>query len=408
MVAASKPQSSGAIALTVLLSAMVLLNYVDRGALGIAAPKLKEELALDATAFGLAVSAFSWIYAPAQFVVGWLISRVCVYRLVAIGLLLWALATTFTGIVTGLAALVMMRLLLGVGEGVAFPAVSAIIARHVPAGRRGLANSVVSASLAFGPALGTFAGGIILAAFGWRPVFLIFGLVTLVWLLPWMVTSKPHWNSSEPVEQRARMAEVMAEPASWMMGIGHFFNTYGFYFMLAWLPLFLVQNRGLAILEMTSMLTALYLVQGIAALGVGWISDRLSEHYDEGRVRRLLMAIGLALVGVATLGISGAKSTSELMAWLLVAGIAFAPGGSQCNAICQMYAGKRASGPFVGIMNGVGNISGIVGPIMTGVLVDHLGYQPAFSVAAGIAFAGALWWWFALPKVRPLFEQKPA
>lgn len=403
-----KPQSSGAIALTILLSAMVLLNYVDRGALGIAAPKLKEELLLDATGFGLAVSAFSWIYAPAQFMVGWLISRVCVYRLVAVGLLLWALATTFTGIVTGLAALVAMRLLLGIGEGVAFPAVSAIIARHVPSDRRGLANSVVSASLAFGPALGTFTGGIILATMGWRPIFLIFGLVTLVWLVPWIMASKPHWNRSEPMDDRARMADVMAEPASWMLGIGHFFNTYGFYFMLAWLPLFLVQNRGLSILEMTSILTGLYLVQGAASLAVGWLSDRLSEQYDESRVRRLLMASGLVLLGVSILGIGRAASTSELMVWLMVAGVAFSPGGSQCYAIAQMYAGKRASGPFVGIMNGVGNISGIVGPILTGLLVDHFGYQPAFAVVAGIAFVGALWWWLALPTIRPLFDPKPA
>lgn len=406
MATTAKVSPKGAVALTILLSAMVLLNYVDRGALGIAAPKLKEELLLDATAFGLAVSAFSWVYAPAQFAVGWLISRVCVYRLVAVGLLLWALATTFTGIVSGLVALVMMRVLLGIGEGVAFPAVSAIIAKHVPHGRRGLANSVVSASLAFGPALGTFAGGIILATMGWRPVFLIFGLVTLVWLLPWVLVSKPHWRAADPSEERARMAEVMAQPASWMVGIGHFFNTYGFYFMLAWLPLFLVQHRGLSILEMTSLLTGLYLVQGSAALAVGWMSDRLAERYDESRVRRGLMAIGLMLVGVSILGISGAHTTGELMGWLLLAGIAFAPGGSQCYVISQIYGGHRASGPFVGVMNGVGNVSGIVGPILTGVLVDRLGYSPAFTVAAAIAFGGALWWWFALPRIRPLFDAK--
>lgn len=407
MATVAKPQSSGAIALTILLSAMVLLNYVDRGAIGIAAPELKEELLLDATAFGLAVSAFSWVYAPAQFAVGWLTSRVCVYRLVAGGLLLWAIATTSTSMVHGIAALVTMRILLGFGEGVAFPAVSAIIARHVPSDRRGLANSVVSTSLAFGPALGTFAGGIILATMGWRPIFLIFGLVTLIWLVPWIMVSKPHWRTADATEQKVQMAEVMRQPAAWMMGVGHFFNTYGFYFVLAWLPLFLVKNRGLSILEMTSILTILYLVQGTASLMAGWLSDRLSALYDESLVRRLMMAIGLALVAVSIFGVSRANSTAELMGWLVVAGFAFAPGGSQCYALAQMYAGRRASGPFVGVMNGVGNISGIVGPILTGLLVDWFGYQPAFYVASATALVGAFWWWLTLPVVRPLFDQEP-
>src|ERR1051326_4892999 len=117
--------------LTLLLGALVLLNYVDRGAIGIAAPKLKDELGLNAAEFGLAVSAFAWIYAPAQFAVGWLSDRFCVYRLIAVGLAIWSLATFATGFANSLAMLVMLRLLLGIGEGVAFPAASKIIARHV-------------------------------------------------------------------------------------------------------------------------------------------------------------------------------------------------------------------------------------------------------------------------------------
>ena len=119
--------------LTLLLAMLVLLNYVDRGAVGIAAPKLKDELMLSATAFGIAVSAFSWIYAPAQFAVGWLSDRFCVYRIVGAGLVVWSVATFLTGFANGLVMLVALRLMLGIGEGVAFPSASKIIARHVSA-----------------------------------------------------------------------------------------------------------------------------------------------------------------------------------------------------------------------------------------------------------------------------------
>ena len=389
------------ITLTLMLSTMVLLNYIDRGSLGIAAPKLKEELGLSATQFGLAVSAFAWIYAPAQFAVGWLLSRVCVYRLVAVGLFIWALATTAMGFISSLAMLVGLRVLLGVGEGVAFPSASAIIARHVAPERRGIANSVVNSSLAFGPAIGTFAGGLILAASGWRHVFLTFGLITFLWLLPWLLLSKPHWRAAEPAEGRVTMTEVVSEPVTWLIGIGHFFNTYGFFFLLAWLPLFLVKSRGFSILEMTKLATALYIVQGVTALATGWWSDRLiAAGRDEGRVRKAFMAIGLAGVAIAIVGAGLSVSREALSAWLIFAGISCAPGGAQAYAIAQVYAGKRAAGPFVGAMNGIGNTSGIFGPIVTGLIVDHAGYLPAFLAAASMPALGAIWWWFVLPDVK--------
>ena len=389
------------ITLTLLLAAMVLLNYIDRGSLGIAAPKLKEELGLSATQFGLAVSAFAWIYAPAQFAVGWLLSRVCVYRLVAVGLFIWALATTAMGFISSLAMLVGLRVLLGVGEGVAFPSASAVIARHVAPERRGIANSVVNSSLAFGPAIGTFAGGLILAASGWRHVFLTFGLITFLWLLPWLLLSKPHWRAAEPAEGRVTMTEVVSEPVTWLIGIGHFFNTYGFFFLLAWLPLFLVKSRGFSILETTKLATALYIVQGVTALATGWWSDRLiAAGRDEGRVRKAFMAIGLAGVAIAIVGAGLSVSREALSAWLILAGISCAPGGAQAYAIAQVYAGKRAAGPFVGAMNGIGNTSGIFGPIVTGLIVDHAGYLPAFLAAASMPALGAIWWWFVLPDVK--------
>ena len=112
MAASAQRESNRGTALVLLLGALVLLNYVDRGAIGIAAPKLKDELALSAAQFGVAVSAFAWIYAPAQFAVGWLTDRFCVYRLIALGLAIWSLATFFTGFAGGLASLVMLRLAL--------------------------------------------------------------------------------------------------------------------------------------------------------------------------------------------------------------------------------------------------------------------------------------------------------
>ena len=135
-------------ALVFLLGAAVFLNYVDRGAIGIAAPKMKDELGLSAEAYGIAFSAFFWIYAPVQFFAGWLCDRFSVYKLMAGGIFLWAVSTFLVGFAGGFASLLVLRVMLGVGESISFPGSSKIIARHVPPERRGIANAAVAAGIA--------------------------------------------------------------------------------------------------------------------------------------------------------------------------------------------------------------------------------------------------------------------
>ena len=129
----------------------------------------------------------------------------------------------------------------------------------------------LAAALAWGPALGTFAGGWILNYYGWRPIFILFGSVTLLWLIPWLLVSRPHWRGyAHGSGNNVPVGQVMRNRTVWAMGIGHFCNTYGFYFLLAWLPLFLVKVRHLSILEMTGMMTTAYRRPGFrrACLGL--------------------------------------------------------------------------------------------------------------------------------------------
>src|SRR5436305_11972067 len=171
--------------LVLLLGAAIFLNYVDRGSLPTAAPLLKGELKLSYEDYGLAVSAFFWIYAPIQLFAGWLCDRFSVYKLLAAGILIWALSTLMVGFAGGFLSLFVLRIMLGVGESLAFPGSSKIIARHVPPERRGVANAALAMGIAFGPAVGTLAGGLMVAHWGWRAMFFTFGALTLLWLLPW-------------------------------------------------------------------------------------------------------------------------------------------------------------------------------------------------------------------------------
>jgi len=395
-------RSASAATLVFLLGAAVFLNYVDRGAIGIAAPLMKSDLGLSEEAYGVAFSAFFWIYAPVQLFAGWLCDRFSVYKLMAAGILLWAGSTFLMGFAGGFASLLVLRVMLGVGESISFPGSSKIIARHVPKEKRGVANASVAMGIALGPAAGTLAGGMILQSFGWQAIFFTFGIVTLVWLLPWRQTVRSLPTTGYRDEgQRVPLGLLMTKWPLWSMSIVHALGNYCFYFLLAWLPLFLTKSRGFSIGEMTMLATLGYAVQGACALSFGHFSDWWTRSgRSEAACRRWMMVASQSLAAFAILGLAFAHDAVTIGILLCLAGAASASLSLNLYAVAQMFAGPRASGTWVGVQNAIGNLSGIIGPIITGIVVQRSGYNSAFMLTAAVAAAGAIWWAVAIPRIR--------
>ena len=164
----------------VLLVLAVLINYLDRGTLSLAAPLLKAQWGISASQLGVLFSAFFWTYVALQFVVGWLVDRFNGNTILAAGFLLWSLSMAGSGLAIGFASLLIMRLALGVGESVMFPAVGKLCAQHLPEHSRGVANAVIIAAIRWGSAIGTLGGGLLMARYGWRTTFIIVGLGSLL------------------------------------------------------------------------------------------------------------------------------------------------------------------------------------------------------------------------------------
>lgn len=389
-------------ALILLLGAAVFLNYVDRGAIGIAAPVMKSDLGLSDEAYGVVFSAFFWIYAPVQLFAGWLCDRFSVYRLMAAGIILWAGSTLLMGFAGGFASLLILRIMLGIGESISFPGSSKIIARHVPAERRGVANAAIAAGIALGPAIGTLAGGMILVNWGWPAIFFIFGAVTLLWVLPWQQTVATLPTTGHQDEgPRVPLGELLAKWPLWSMSIVHALGNYCFYFLLAWLPLFLTKSRGFSIGEMTLLATLGYAVQGACALGYGHFSDWWTRSgRSEAACRRWMMVASQLVAAGAILGLAFAHDALTIGILLCLAGAASASLSLNLYAVAQMFAGPRASGTWVGVQNAIGNLSGIVGPIITGIVVQNSGYNSAFILTAAVAAIGAIWWAVAIPRIQ--------
>ncbi len=403
---AERADQRAVVLLVALLGLAVLLNFIDRGAIGIAAPLMKADLQLNAKQFGLAVSAFFWIYGPAQPFIGWLADKVAVYRLYAMGVAVWAVSTLLTSFVGGLFGLVVLRMMLGLGESCAFSGSSKLIARHVATERRGLANAVLGVGIALGPVIGTLAGGAILGGWGWRAIFLVFGAGTLLWLMPWvavvrMLPSAPKPEQSDPP---LRYSQLLSEPALWMMGLCNATANFCSFFVIVWLPLYLTTSRGFSISTMAAFATVTYVVQALTSLGSGHFSDQMiGRGADEGTVRRRFAVLGQVGMVVGVLGIAYAASPAEVLGWLVLTGAAMGIGPTMVFALGQIYAGPRMAGSWIGWQAGIASISGIVGPIVTGAIVDATGsYVGAFLFVAAVSAVGALLFQFALPPARQI------
>ena len=245
-----------------LLVIAVLINYVDRGNLALAAPLLSKEWGMSASQLGILLSAFFWTYVLLQVPMGWLVDRFSASSLLAVGFLAWSGATIFTGLARGFAALLAMRLLLGVGEAVIFPASSKIFSENLEEKDRGLANGLLVAAIRWGTAVGAFGGGLLMAHFGWRRTFLAIGLLGLLWLPAWQ-RWKPQrvvHEAQQPAYELPSFASILRLRPFWGASIGHLGENYLLYLLMSWLPFYLIHERHLSA---TAMAWTAGLIYGI-------------------------------------------------------------------------------------------------------------------------------------------------
>jgi len=384
-----------------LLVVSVFINYVDRGNLSIAAPLLKNELTISASQLGILLSAFFWTYTAMLFVCGCFVDRFDPSRVLALGYLVWSLSTAATGLVQGFAMLLFMRLILGIGESVAFPCYSKILARNLPEHYRGAANGAIIAGMKLGPAAGTLGAGLLMVNYGWRPVFVGVGVLSLVWLpawMKWMPRGEPliHSAAASP-----RVFDILQQRPFWATAAGAFCCAYPLYFTITWLPFYLVHEQHLSLQAMAKIAALYYTVDAAAALTTGCIADFwIRQGLSAGAIRKTAMVLGWSTATVGFLACSSAGPHSCLM-WLMVAAVGLGTGNSGVWAFTQTLAGPRAVGRWAGLQNGFGNLAGVIGPALTGFTVDWTGhFQVAIGITAAVCLLGAVVWLFLVGEFK--------
>jgi MFS transporter, ACS family, D-galactonate transporter len=402
--------SSGALwRVLVLLILSVAINYIDRGNLSIAAPLLKDELGISASQLGVLLSAFFWTYAAFQLVSGWLVDRFNVNWVLAGGFFLWTIATAATGLVQGFAALLVLRLLLGMGESVAYPCYSKILAAHYAEHQRGLANALIDAGAKCGPALGMLAGGVLMARFGWRPFFIVLGLGGMLWLPLWgkWMPKGPGAAASARLEAPS-IRRILVLRSAWATFAGHFCSNYFWYFLLTWLPFYLVRERHFSMNAMATLGALAYLVSATTTTMAGWLSDRaIAAGATPTRVRKTCAGAGLGFAAIVV-AVAAVPDPTVSMVLLMLACGSYGVYASSHWAITQTLAGPLAAGKWSGLQNFIANLAGVVAPALTGFVVDRTGqFFWAFAVSAAVVLIGAGVYVFGLGPVEPQFRQQP-
>ena len=393
--------------LLVLLFTAMLIGYAHRGAFSIAAPFMSEDLHLSTATIGILLSAFSWIYSFMQIPAGWLVDRFGVKRSYSFGFIFWSLTSAVTGLATSVGALIGLRVALGAGQAIAFPASSRAVANWFQQRERGMVTGVYLTGVRFGAALINAAGGYFLARYSWKLFFIVTGLVPLVWLLPWRLFLRK-WENA-PVAVADRKADNTSFLGSFLLlrnrsvfGIflGFFAYDYVWFVFIYWLPGYLRMERHFTPTEMAVYSSIPYLPMAAIIVLSGMLSDWLVRRgNDEQRVRKTLILTGLAIgLLIVPAGMVEDKITAVWLLTISLSGLGIAAPNTWTltQAVCE----KKIVGTVSGIQNFGGNLGGILAPALTGFIaaVTH-SFALAFALAGVVLVIGMLAYRFLISEV---------
>lgn len=394
--------------LLALLVISVAINYVDRGNLSIAAatPIFRTDVHVNDKDLGTLFSAFFFTYAACQIFSGWVIDRFSVYAVYTAGFVLWSAATIATGFAGGFASLLILRLILGVGEACAYPSYSKMIALNFREDERGFANALIDAGSRMGPAIGVLGGGLIVAHSGWRMLFFVVGGACLVWLAPWgwhLSRHRPAVTTGKPTEAGPGLGPIFKQRQAWGTFLGLLCLNYSWFFVLSWLPIYLTQERHFSTQMMALYGSLPFWGIAITTTSCGWLSDRaIRRGANPSRIRIGCVAGGL-LLNVLMIVAYVVQDPVISMVLLTVSCLALGISSSNFWAVTQSLAGPQMVGRWTGLQNGLGNLAGIVGPYLTGLLVAKSGsFFSAFAVASAMSAIGACSYLFIVRDVKEI------
>jgi sugar phosphate permease len=412
-----------------LISFMYLITYMDRSNISVAAPAIIREFGLTKTAMGWVFSAFTLAYALGQFSAGWLGDLIGPRKVLTVIMLWWAIAAVSTGAASGLMTLLAARFLLGLGEAGAFPVATRGMQLWFPKVERGRIQGITHCFSRFAVAITPFVAVGIMAAFGWRAIFYIFGSLGAIWAAVFGVIylNRPEEhkgvNQAELAHIRGLNADgsikqlneanrrniswklILRSPNMWYIAAAYGCFFYGTFFFLTWYPTYLQEYRHFS-LKSLGFVASLPLFAGMVGdLVGGSMSDLVFRKTGRLKLARRVVAVpGLVVSGAMLIPTALTHNAWTAVTCLaisfffleLVIGPAWA---------VPMDVGGEFSGTVSSVMNTAGALAASASPVVFGFFAQRGYWIAPFIVTAGVLLSGALIWSFLIDPELSVVEQ---
>jgi MFS family permease len=403
---------------------LTAITYLDRICISAAAPYMMADLGLTALQMSVVFSAFTLSYSLFEVPSGWLGDVRGPRRVLTRIVLWWSAFTMLTGAVQGFRSLVAVRFLFGAGEAGAFPNMARSLSQWFPQRERGRANGAMLLGSRVGGMVSVPLALMVIAGWGWRWSFVVFGFVGVVWAAAWQMwyRDRPEEHPSITPQEVAWIRQdgdaPTAHPATpwralfrsrnlYAICAMYFAFGYGLYFYFTWLPTYLIKVLGFSTLAGGLFAALPFLLAGLADVGGGWLTDRLSRRFGL-RIGRCYLGFAAFMLCALLLFGSTVAAGAVTKAVLLAFALASADLALSAAWAAPLDIAPQHAGVMTGWMNTLGNLGGFVGPLVVGYSLDRWqSWTIPFYLTAAIYAFGALAWLFVDPEMPLVAADAP-
>jgi len=412
-----------------LIFICVVINYMDRTNLSVAAAALSKDLQLSSVQLGYLFSAFGWTYAALQIPGGILVDRFSSRLLYAFCLITWSAMTLMQGVVKGFGSLFGLRLAIGIFEAPSYPINNRVVTAWFPDNERASAIAVYTCGQFLGLALITPLLITVQSHLGWRGLFIVTGIVGIVWGLVWYrfyrnPTDHPGANEAELTHiengggiinrkisdtgkqkfEWQNLKKVLSYRKLWGIYIGQFAVNSTLWFFLTWFPTYLVEYRGLNFLKSGFLASVPFLAAFAGLLTSGLLSDYLLKKGVSVNIARKAPVIFGLLLSASIIGANYVDSTSWIIFFMALA--FFGNGFATITWVfVSTLAPKELIGLTGGVFNFIGNLASVVIPIVIGHLVSNGNFEPALFFIGSVTLIGACSYIFIVGKIERIEDK---
>ena len=332
---------------------------------------------------GLLNSAFFWSYAALQIPMGWLVDRYGVKIPYTISFIIWCLASAASGVSRTVGQLTATRIVTGAGEAIVVPASYGWMRQNFSESQMGVAIGVYMIGTKIGPAIGAPLAAWLILKYNWQMMFLLIGLVGIVWLVPWLLIMKKDNPRGEGGAKKKKfpplpMSAIFSSPVVWGTIVINFCYNYFVFYCMTWMPAYLVEKRHLSLTKMGVFQFFSFIGIAIVALASGWVADRMIKRGGNPvAVRKGFVIAGFAIAATEIFGAS-ATSLNVALFWALISLSGIGLATANHLALCRMtLIPPGAAGMVAGIQNVSTSLAGIAAPIISGWLLQKTGSYTA-------------------------------